>query len=283
MIILLQNKFLYVPYLPIGCRNDRFDESLIDKRLVCKLVEAKSDDGCKLIGIIIRNKSLKGENPSIIRDAIENFSKQDPVLIYFQGNAGNMLHRLPIFHRLLLPTTSKSTITNLIIVAIGYRGYWLSNGSPSEDGLKMDATSIYKFVRSLYPENPIYVYGHSLGGAVALYLASHPQIQSDIKGTIIENTFTSIKDMVIELYPQKWLPYRYLASIPLFLRNRWENDEMEMEPVRALAFETGILEQINKLGINLNERVVDDTYNTNDMGFELFVLHAEIRIILDQI
>ncbi|CAJ0839555.1 6448_t:CDS:2, partial [Entrophospora sp. SA101] len=57
----------------------------------------------------------------------------------------------------------------------------------------------------------------------------------------------------------------------------------EMEPVRALAFETGILEQINKLGINLNERVVDDTYNTNDMGFELFVLHAEIRIILDQI
>ncbi|CAJ0854687.1 7024_t:CDS:2, partial [Entrophospora sp. SA101] len=212
-----------------------------------------------------------------------NFSKQDPVLIYFQGNAGNMLHRLPIFHRLLLPTTSKSTITNLIIVAIGYRGYWLSNGSPSEDGLKMDATSIYKFVRSLYPENPIYVYGHSLGGAVALYLASHPQIQSDIKGTIIENTFTSIKDMVIELYPQKWLPYRYLASIPLFLRNRWENDEMEMEPVRALAFETGILEQINKLGINLNERVVDDTYNTNDMGFELFVLHAEIRIILDQI
>ncbi|CAJ0760989.1 20316_t:CDS:1, partial [Entrophospora sp. SA101] len=41
----------------------------------------------------------------------------------------------------------------------------------------------------------------------------------------------------------------------------------EMEPVRALAFETGILEQINKLGINLNERVVDDTYNTNDMGF----------------
>ncbi|CAJ0762112.1 9472_t:CDS:2, partial [Entrophospora sp. SA101] len=226
MIILLQNKFLYVPYLPIGCRNDRFDESLIDKRLVCKLVEAKSDDGCKLIGIIIRNKSLKGENPSIIRDAIENFSKQDPVLIYFQGNAGNMLHRLPIFYRLLLPTTSKSTITNLIIVAIGYRGYWLSNGSPSEDGLKMDATSIYKFVRSLYPENPIYVYGHSLGGAVALYLASHPQIQSDIKGTIIENTFTSIKDMVIELYPQKWLPYRYLASIPLFLRNRWENDEM---------------------------------------------------------
>ncbi|CAH1770645.1 24373_t:CDS:1, partial [Entrophospora sp. SA101] len=56
------------------------------------------------------------------------------------------------------------------------------------DGLKMDATSIYKFVQSLYPENPIYVYGHSLGGAVALYLASHPQIQFDIKGAIIENT-----------------------------------------------------------------------------------------------
>ncbi|CAJ0634125.1 2738_t:CDS:2 [Entrophospora sp. SA101] len=52
----------------------------------------------------------------------------------------------------------------------------------------------------------------------------------------------------------------------------------EMEPVRALAFETGILEQINKLGINLNERVVDDTYNTNDMGFEFFLTDKDFAV-----
>ena len=51
----------------------------------------------------------------------------------------------------------------------------------------------------------------------------------------------------------------------------------EEEPVHALAFETNLLEQITKLGININEYGIDATYNTNNMGFELYVLHAEVN------
>ncbi|GBB99646.1 hypothetical protein RclHR1_35920001, partial [Rhizophagus clarus] len=51
----------------------------------------------------------------------------------------------------------------------------------------------------------------------------------------------------------------------------------EIEPVRALAFETGILEQLNELKINISECGMDATYNTNNMGFELYVLHAEVN------
>ena len=50
----------------------------------------------------------------------------------------------------------------------------------------------------------------------------------------------------------------------------------EKEPVHALAFDTGILEQINKLRIIINEFGIDATHNTNNMGFELYVLHAEV-------
>jgi len=121
----------------------------------------------------------------------------------------------------LLPP--KNSIPNLYIAAISYRGYWLSTGSPSESGLKKDAIAIYEFVRKLFPKNPLYVYGHSLGGAVALFLASQPNIQKDLRGIIIENTFTSIKDMVISIYPQKWLPYKYLVRLPFILWNKWEN------------------------------------------------------------
>ena len=49
-----------------------------------------------------------------------------------------------------------------------------------------------------------------------------------------------------------------------------------MEP-HALAFVTGILKEINELGINISEYGIDATYNTNNMGFELYVLHAEIN------
>jgi len=51
----------------------------------------------------------------------------------------------------------------------------------------------------------------------------------------------------------------------------------EMEPVRALAFETGILKQLDELKINISECGIDATYNTNNMGFELYVLHVEIN------
>lgn len=52
----------------------------------------------------------------------------------------------------------------------------------------------------------------------------------------------------------------------------------EVKPVHALAFETtNILEQLNDLGININEYGIDVTYNTNNMGFELYVLHAEVN------
>ena len=51
----------------------------------------------------------------------------------------------------------------------------------------------------------------------------------------------------------------------------------EVEPVRALAFETGIYKQLNELKINISECGIDATYNTNNMGFELYVLHVKIN------
>ena len=50
-----------------------------------------------------------------------------------------------------------------------------------------------------------------------------------------------------------------------------------MKPVHALAFETGILKQLDELKINISECGIDATYNTNNMGFELYVLHVEIN------
>jgi hypothetical protein len=61
------------------------------------------------------------------------------------------------------------------------------------------------------------------------------------------------------------------------LENKYEILLYEVEPVHVLAFDTGILDQINKLGIIINEYGIDATYNTNNMGFELYVLHVEVN------
>jgi len=82
------------------------------------------------------------------------------------------------------------------VLILAYRGYGDSEGTPSEDGLKLDADATLEYAQSRddIDNDRIFIFGRSLGGAVAIQLA---MVHSNsIKGLIIENTFTSIGDMV---------------------------------------------------------------------------------------
>ena len=99
-------------------------------------------------------------------------------MIYFHENAGNIGQRLPNIDIIV-----KKCSANVLILA--YRGYGDSEGTPSEDGLKMDADATLEFARSHdeIDNERIFVFGSSLGGAVAIQLA---MVQSNaIKGLIV--------------------------------------------------------------------------------------------------
>ena len=115
-------------------------------------------------------------------------------LIFFHENAGNVGSRLPNIEILV-----KELNTNVLILA--YRGYGDSEGTPSEDGLKLDAEATLEYAqnRDDIDNDRIFVFGRSLGGAVAIQLAAAKS--NSIKGLIVENTFTSIADMVDALMP----------------------------------------------------------------------------------
>ena len=131
-----------------------------------------------------------------------------PTLIYLQGNAFDIGHRLPVF-RMLVDHTDAN------VLALSYRGYGKSRGSPSERGLRLDALAALAWLRSpaaaalgLAPDHRVFAYGHSLGGAVALALAfdlkqQQPQhgASPQLAGLVVENSFTSLSDMVDELFP----------------------------------------------------------------------------------
>jgi uncharacterized protein len=112
-------------------------------------------------------------------------------LIFSHGNAGNISHRLEklkIFHGL-----------GLDVFLYDYRGYGKSTGSPSEAGLYADAQAAYDFVvkEKHIPRERIISYGESLGGPVAAHLAS----KNEVGATILDSTFTSLKDMARVHYP----------------------------------------------------------------------------------
>ncbi len=121
-----------------------------------------------------------------------------PVLLYFHGNAGNAATRASW----LRDVVRKSALR---IVLASYSGYGGNAGDPSEDDLYVDALAFYDhLIASGVPASQIVVYGESIGGAPATYVAT----ERDCAGLILQATFSSLPSMARELYP--WLP---LAAI----------------------------------------------------------------------
>jgi len=122
------------------------------------------------------------------------------VLLWFHGNAENIgmgLDHLKVLSQL-----------GVNVMEVDYRGYGKSEGSPSEAGVYRDADAAYQYLvesRKFAPKG-IYLYGHSLGGAVAVDLAS----RRECGGLIVESSFTSVPDMARHVY---YVPVaRYLPS-----------------------------------------------------------------------
>jgi fermentation-respiration switch protein FrsA (DUF1100 family) len=112
-------------------------------------------------------------------------------LLYLHGNGGNISHRYDFLNELVrLP---------LNVLIIDYRGYGKSEGRPSEEGLYMDARAAWDHLTTerAIPAASIVIFGESLGGAVAIDLAT----RVEACGLIVQSSFTSIADMAGEVLP----------------------------------------------------------------------------------
>lgn len=154
----------------------------------------------------------------------EDKMKEAPTVLFLHGNAGNMGHRLQNVEGLY-----ENLQCNVLMLE--YRGFGLSQGSPSEEGLCMDArTGIeYLSTRSDINTNEIIVFGRSLGGAVAIDLASKEEYAQRIWFLMLENTFTSIPDMSAVLIGSK---IRYLPLI--FYKNKY----LSLQKIHTLSVPT---------------------------------------------
>jgi uncharacterized protein len=99
--------------------------------------------------------------------------------------------------------------TGVNILAFDWRGFGTSTGAPSEQGLYRDATAAYGYLRDSLgvPPERIVIFGHSLGTAPAIELAT----RVPAAGLIVEGAPSSVRERGAELYP--WLPVRYVARV----------------------------------------------------------------------
>ncbi|MEM8805451.1 MAG: alpha/beta fold hydrolase [Cyanobacteria bacterium P01_G01_bin.38] len=98
------------------------------------------------------------------------------------------------------------------ILLAEYRGYGLSEGDfPTEKTFYEDANAalVYLTQQRGIPLDEIFVYGHSLGGAIAIDLASkHP----NLAGLIVQNSFTTMSEMVVRSHYAQWFPVRWILN-----------------------------------------------------------------------
>ena len=101
------------------------------------------------------------------------------------------------------------------VLAIDYRGFGASTDEPpSESGVVEDAAAAWRWLGERHPGRARYVFGHSLGGAIAVQLAAKLADEPDAtapKGVIVEGTFTSIRDM-FSTFKWGWLPISMLIT-----------------------------------------------------------------------
>lgn len=162
------------------------------------------------LGLQSRDVHLtSGDGTALVARVIPPPNDASVWILYFHGAAGNVgtlgyNEAWAKFRRL-----------GLGVLAIDYRGYGESEGSPSEAGFYSDAEAAYAYLTNemSIPPTRILIYGYSLGSAVAIDLAS----RVTAAGLMVEGAILSIPTRAAELYP--YVPVQRLA------RNRFASVE----------------------------------------------------------
>jgi len=134
-----------------------------------------------------------------------------PAVLYFHGSRWNLTGQLTRIRQL--------HDFGFSVLAIDYRGFGRSDGGvPSETSVYEDARAAWREFAELVPDaRQRFIYGHSLGGAVAVDLAAaldRATVAGDpepARGLIVESSFTTLVD-VAKALSYAWLPVQWVIE-----------------------------------------------------------------------
>lgn len=184
-VMIFEEKFIYFPVKHPGgfwfVTKMQSPEGAISPTIEdCAFTTA---DGVKLHGWLCTPHRNTGGNHEPV--------PYEMTLLWFHGNAGNITMRYDLI-RIMMNIPVR-------VFIIDYRGYGKSEGSPSEEGLYLDARAAWDYLtieRETSPDR-IIIFGKSLGGAPAVDLAS----KVDAAGLIVQSTFSSAAEMSRRMMP----------------------------------------------------------------------------------
>ena len=143
---------------------------------------------------------LKAADGTIVQAWHHPAQKGFPTVLYFNGNAGNLRNLVSFFRKL--------TQSGFGVLGLSYRGYGVSQGSPTEEGLYHDAKAVIQYAmdKLKLPKDKIILYGKSLGSGVAVQMA----VEFPMAALVLQSPYTSIAARGQDRFP--WIPVNLLIQ-----------------------------------------------------------------------
>ncbi|CAF0801889.1 unnamed protein product [Adineta ricciae] len=125
-------------------------------------------------------------------------SKDLPIIMYLHGQDGTRATHYRSNHYRVMSSFGNH------IIAMDYRGYGDSTGKPTVSGIVADVTHVFNVIRRVCPDNPIVIWGHSMGTGVSLWTAFHlfenKTLVKKPAGLVLEAPFYNLVEALIS-YP----------------------------------------------------------------------------------
>ncbi len=163
----------------------------------------KSEDGTQLHSWLLKHKGAQNSKG---------------LVTFFHGNAQNLTAHAPIVAWL--------TSHGYDVFLFDYRGYGLSEGSPSPSRIELDARAALEYSQEILKRlgGPRWiVFGQSLGGAIAAKtMASSPyQARADL--LVLDSTFPSYYNLAKEKLSEAPLLYPFYPLLPFLIPDQYDS------------------------------------------------------------
>jgi fermentation-respiration switch protein FrsA (DUF1100 family) len=157
-----------------------------------------------------------------------------PLILYFHGNGGALVDRVPRFRMFVARGYG--------ILAVSYRGYGGSTGSPTQNGLMQDGEAAYREALARgYDDRRVVLMGASLGTGVAIALAA----RHEAAALVLEAPYLSALDVArahYPIFPVRWLMLDQFRSdlairqvrLPVLMVHGEEDDVIPIDSAKRL-------------------------------------------------
>ncbi|MEM6664764.1 MAG: alpha/beta hydrolase [Pseudomonadota bacterium] len=127
-----------------------------------------------------------------------------PTVLFFHGNAGTLANRADVFRIVGADGTG--------VLAVSYRGYHGSTGSPTQDGLIADGLTAFDWLSER--TDRIVLHGQSLGSGVAVQVAARRAALA----VVLEVPFSAAVDVAANRYP--------IFPVRMLMKDQWRSRDI---------------------------------------------------------